>query len=244
MKKQLIFLTTLIASFGLMAFGCANFSGPADEKVDFQFNIDSREFGKVTKEALLNAATVGEFIPANTNWPKHSITSLMVTVFKDHHGSVEQGSNLTLTDDQKKLLHSLEYDEIFRVDAKCQGPNPDDPSMTEYDMYYAFTVVPEKEASFPGGMESVIDYLKNNCKKEISKARADVLDPGLIVFTVNKDGSVSKSEHLISSGYPNLDNKLVELMKNLPQNWTPAENANGEKVPQELALRFGDLSGC
>ena len=111
-------------------------------------------------------------------------------------------------------------------------------------MQKSFTVTPEKEATYPGGTSAVIDFLKKECKQEISSAKADVLDPGFILFTVNTDGSVGKSEHLIGSGYPNLDDKLVELMKNLPKSWIPAENSKGEKVAQELALRFGDLSGC
>mgnify|MGYP001954206055 CR=1 FL=1 len=36
-----------------------------------------------------------------------------------------------------------------------------------------------------------------------------------------------------STGYPQLDFELIELIKNIPGQWEPAENANGEKVQHD-----------
>jgi hypothetical protein len=40
-----------------------------------------------------------------------------------------------------------------------------------------------------------------------------------------------------------LDKEVLELIVKMPGNWEPAENANGEKVEQELVFAFG-IIGC
>jgi hypothetical protein len=36
----------------------------------------------------------------------------------------------------------------------------------------------------------------------------------------------------------------MELNKNIPGEWTPAENANGEKMDYEFVFTFGPRDGC
>ena len=36
---------------------------------------------------------------------------------------------------------------------------------------------------------------------------------------------------------------MIQLIKNTPDQWVPAENEKGEKVEQELVVSFG-LMGC
>jgi hypothetical protein len=48
----------------------------------------------------------------------------------------------------------------------------------------------------------------------------------------------------MTTGYSSLDDKFIELIKNIPGLWIPAENSKGEHVDQELVFTFGPANGC
>lgn len=245
MKKNILILSTIISSIGFLAFGCMSFTEPAEqEKSDFMFRIESRDFETVSLENLSKATSAVDIVLKPADWSRHPVQTMKVTIFENDKEITAIGDGLTFTEEQKKLLGSLDYSDSFNLRAQCMGKNPDAEEMEEYEMNKPFTVIPEKPAVYPGGIEAIFSYLRDECGEEISATQLDKLDPGFIVFTINTSGQIEEAEHLISSGYSEIDNKLVELMMRLPQSWEPAKNSKGEKVEQELALRFGDLSGC
>lgn len=245
MKKNILILSAIISFIGILAFGCMSFTEPDEqEKSDFMFRIESRDFETVSLDNLSKAASAVDIVLKPADWSRHPVQTMKVTIFENDKEITAIGESLTFTDDQKNLLNSLDYSDSFNLRAQCMGKNPDAEEMEKYEMYKPFTVIPEKQAVYPGGMEAIFSFLKKECGDEISATQLDKLDPGFIVFTINTSGQIEESEHLISSGYSEIDNKLVELMKKLPQSWEPAENSKGEKVAQELALRFGNLKGC
>ena len=105
------------------------------------------------------------------------------------------------------------------------------------------TIVPEKQAKYEGGEKAVIRYLRENTSEVTDQIDEKKLKPAKMYFTVTKDGVVTDFNLLRTSGYPELDEKIKELINALPGKWTPAENATGEKVNQELVLSFGNM-GC
>ena len=56
-------------------------------------------------------------------------------------------------------------------------------------------------------------------------------------------GAVEQVKLERSSGYPAIDKVMIELIQNAPHKWSPATNAQGEAVDQELVISFGQL-GC
>ncbi|MEL7004495.1 MAG: hypothetical protein AAFN93_17440 [Bacteroidota bacterium] len=60
---------------------------------------------------------------------------------------------------------------------------------------------------------------------------------------VTKNGTLENVRLTATSGYPSVDELMVELIDSLPAKWNPAENSEGEKVDQELVFFFG-LMGC
>ncbi|MEX0272801.1 MAG: energy transducer TonB, partial [Flavobacteriaceae bacterium] len=67
--------------------------------------------------------------------------------------------------------------------------------------------------------------------------------PAKLFFTVTAKGSLENIRLDRSSGYPSIDEKMLELLPQVPGKWIPAQNRNGENVAQELVVSFG-LLGC
>lgn len=75
-------------------------------------------------------------------------------------------------------------------------------------------------------------------RKDLRKTK-----PAKLYFTVTKDGAISNVSLDRISGYVPMDEAMIDLLKNVPGSWQPAENAEGEKVDQELVITFS-MSGC
>ena len=105
------------------------------------------------------------------------------------------------------------------------------------------TIVPEMQAVYVSGKNSLIEYLKENSKEETSFVLKDKLKAGKLYFTVTKEGKISNAKVRATSGYPSIDEKMIELITNSPGKWEPAKNSEGKKVDQVLVFSFG-IIGC
>ena len=102
---------------------------------------------------------------------------------------------------------------------------------------------PKKQAVYKSGHKALLDYLKENSKDETANVEKNQLKSGIIRFFISEDGQIKNAALESSSGYKAIDEKMIELITNLPENWTPATNASGNKIEQELIFSFGTL-GC
>ncbi|PHS04082.1 MAG: hypothetical protein COA88_14525, partial [Kordia sp.] len=105
------------------------------------------------------------------------------------------------------------------------------------------TIIPEKQAVHIDGKNELKKFLKENSKKSRTNVVPEKLRPAKLYFTVTKNGSIKNVKLDRSSGYPLLDEKIIELINNTSGKWKPAENYKGEKIEQELVVSFG-LMGC
>jgi hypothetical protein len=75
--------------------------------------------------------------------------------------------------------------------------------------------------------------------------KGDDLGAIKLSFIVTKEGIVSNVKHdAMTTGYPSIDEKFMDLIKNIPGKWSPAENSKGEKMDYELVFTFGPRDGC
>ncbi|MFY9308594.1 MAG: energy transducer TonB [Bacteroidia bacterium] len=108
----------------------------------------------------------------------------------------------------------------------------------------AVTVVPEKEAEFPGGVERLSKYLNDNVMNMISSKRSyQQLQQSVVEFTVNEQGLIINVAMARPSGNANIDMLITEAVKQMPP-WKPAQNKSGIKVKQEFRIPFGKGGGC
>jgi hypothetical protein len=142
-------------------------------------------------------------------------------------------------------MQSLDYSTNFVIWADYEGKNKETGELEDTHWTPYLTIVPEKQAEYTHGKEALKKFLKENSEATRIKAKVEPekLQPAKLFFTVTKTGTIENVRLDRTSNYPLVDNKMIELIKNTPGTWIPAENHKGEKVDQELVVSFG-LMGC
>lgn len=269
MKKSILIVWAVITTFSLTAFCFINWNhenklcltlpsyGTTNQAntmigtaignmidINFDYAVGTR-YAPITKGEVDRATSVIDFLPADHVPQIVSFNEVSVFIM-DHEKlseTLETGNGATLTSAQLGLLKSCDYSTNFLIRAEYIQKN-----MVTGEFESSFcnprrTIVPEKQAAYLPGNEALLDYLKENNKENINLLDNEKLQAAKLYFTVNKMGNISNIYLDKTSGYPMIDNYMMELIKNAPGQWEVAENALGEKVDQELVLSFGIL-GC
>lgn len=211
---------------------------------DFVYDVGPR-FNFITKSDLDKARSFSDFIGEAHVQRIVSYTSLSVTIFDGEQKTdlKETGNDGVLTTAQVQLLQSSDYSTNVLISAEYREKNIETGQVEDSYWTPYLTIVPEKQANFVSGKESLIDYLKAKSKDVRANVKADKLKPAKLLFTVTKNGTIENVKIDRSSGYPSIDKKMIELITKTQAAWESALNADGEKVDQELVISFG-LMGC
>lgn len=91
------------------------------------------------------------------------------------------------------------------------------------------------DASFPGGSDSLMNFIWNNLKYPVAAQQNNVQGDVQISFDVNFDGNLINFSKISNLGY-GLEDELIRVIKLTPK-WIPAE-INKMKVRQQYLLTF------
>lgn len=268
MKKSIIIFCAVLITLGLTAFGVINWNDTkinqletsvskdvasntqviykVNNKIfsDFIYDVGPR-FGPIKKGDLDKARTFDDFISEEHAKQIVSYKSLSVIyIINDKQSEIrETGYSDKLTAAQLELLQSADYSTNFLIRADYQEKNKETGELEDSYSTPHLTIVPEKQAAYVNGKDTLMEYLKENSKEVRANVQADKLQPAKLFFTVTKNGTVENVKLDRSSNYSAVDKKLIELISKTPGTWEAAENSKGEKVDQELVVSFG-LMGC
>ncbi len=271
MKKSVILFITVLTALSLTAFGFINwndsetdqlgtssseidnFDNPVlldiNDKVfpvfpDFFYSVGNR-FNSIKKEDLDNARSFSDFIGEDHAQRIVSYKSLSVIILEENKQTdiKETSDSGVLTAAQIELLRSSDYSTNLLIWADYREKNKETGVLEDSYWTPYLTIVPETQAVYGNGNDALINYLKENSKEETVKVQEDKLQPGKLYFTITKDGTISNVKVVATSGYPDVDNKLIELISKAPGTWEPAKNSKGEDVDQVLVISFGNM-GC
>ena len=211
---------------------------------DFIYDVGTR-FGPIKKEELDRARSINDFFDKEHIQTIVSLKSVSIIVIEgDKQTEVrETGYSDILTDGQLKLLQSAGYSTNISIRVEYLEKNYATGQLEENYASPYLTIVPETQAQYVSGRAALIEYLKENSKEVRAHAQTDKLQPAKLYFTVTKNGTIGNVHLDRTSNYPEIDNKMIELITNAPKAWKPAKNSKGEKVDQELVVSFG-LMGC
>lgn len=216
-----------------------------EPEVEIIYEIDSRFIATVSIETVLNANSIVDILPKSATHDIVSYQDVKVAIL-DKNDLDELDNELGYGDQlnpmQKKLLQKTDNTSSIFIKAiyKYKGPNGE--LFDDYLTYYV-SVVPEYDAKYESGYQSVIDYLKKNTKEQVSEIEFKTLKAGRVRFIIDKNGHITNASIDSTSGYPSLDKLLVKLINDMPQKWHPARNKVGLAVEQEFFFFFG-MKGC
>jgi hypothetical protein len=153
------------------------------------------------------------------------------------------GNSGILTPAQLKLLQSVDYSTNLLIWADYREKNFDTGNLENSTWTPYLTVVPEKQAIYLDGKDALKKFLKQETEAVRVNVQVDLLKPAKLFFTVTKNGNIENVYLDRTSGYPDVDKTMIELISKVPGVWESAQNTKGEKVDQELVVSFG-LMGC
>jgi hypothetical protein len=211
---------------------------------DFIFDVAPR-FNPVTKSELNMVKSFRDFIAEEhaDRIVKYYSLSVIVLNGTEKTKTRENGKGGDFNDSQIKLLQSVDYTTNLLIWSDYREKSFENGELQNSTWTPYISVVPEKQAEFTDGKESLIFYLDDNSKSARIDVDKDKLKPATISFIVTKNGTIEDAKLDDTSGFPIVDKKLIELISKTSGYWLPAENSDGEKVDQKLTISYGIL-GC
>ncbi len=267
MKKSILIVGTLVVGLSLMAFSflsrnkaevvfAADTIKPAPlyeynladivgsmKNSDLVYKVGSRYNHTISKVDLHRAKSITDVLPKQEFESKGFYRKATISVFENDVKMTELGEEALFTEAQIKLLQSTDYSSNVQVSALYEYEQTEGRNRSYDAVMYFLSITPEKEAEFAEGYDALISYLRENSKEHTTTIHKQQLKGGQFSFMVTKEGTIEKVELKSTSGYQEIDQVLIDLLKEMPGKWKPAIDANGEKIDQALTFFFG-LEGC
>ncbi|NRB46346.1 MAG: hypothetical protein HRU41_01645 [Saprospiraceae bacterium] len=267
MKKSILIFGTLAVGLSLMAFSFLNRNkpevvSPGDttkpaplyeynltdliapiKNADLVYKVGSRYLQTISKVDLHAAKSITDILPEKEFESKGFYRNATISVFKNDVKTTELAEDAVLTEAQIKLLQSTDYSSNVQVSALYEYERPEGRNRSYDAVMHFLSITPSREAEFAEGYDALINYLRENSKDHTAHIHKQQLKGGQFSFTVTKEGKLEQVEMKSTSGYEEVDQVLINLLKELPGKWKPAMDANGHKIDQEMTFFFG-LEGC
>lgn len=147
-------------------------------------------------------------------------------------------------DDKIKLIDENSEEEESELVAPEDMPAWDDYADVDYtevievDEEEEIFMAVEQQASFPGGLQKMYEFVRDNLKYPAVSLNNNSQGTTVLRFVVQKDGRIVNIDVIKSSGDAFLDNEAVRVVSSMPK-WTPARQG-GRNVScwYNLPIRF------
>jgi hypothetical protein len=210
---------------------------------EFYYGVGTRFLKTVTRQELRQAKAIPDLFTSDEISGIHAFRNVKIQHLTEGAKQTALGDDGQFSADQLNLFKQADYFTDFSLESDAKKTVSLYGETVPYDFVYYITIVPEAQAKYLKGNVALLDYLKTNSQAETANTNKYKLQAGKIRFTVNVQGNVEKVTLESTSGYAEVDAKMLMLIKNLPGTWEAATNAKGEKMNQELIFSFGTM-GC
>jgi TonB family protein len=199
----------------------------------------------ITKRDLATVKTMKDINPGfPESWiAEKDYISSVVTVTKAGSRISSRHINHELTKEQKSLINNADLGTNIEVEVTYNARNSVTQIMDEKTMNFSVTVIPDKEAAYIGGHEKLEQIFKKHVIDQIESKETDAINNAILQFVIDTQGQLRDPQITISSGISEIDNLLLQAVDRLGI-WTPAINANGEKVSQTFQYQLSNMDGC
>lgn len=207
-----------------------------------QYEVRGKHTRGVSKEKLDVAKTLIDIRPGYPSSMIDAYTSTEISVTSNGTVMKATGYNDTLSADQQTILQMADVGSEINVEVGYVHQNPVTLLPDIREMHFVLSIVPEVEATYPGGCQELSSYLKRNAIDKIPDGFSKENKVAVVSFIVTETGGISNVQVSQSSSDPEIDRLLLKAINRMP-NWIPAENAEGVKVQQEFEFIVGN-GGC
>jgi protein TonB len=155
------------------------------------------------------------------------------------------GASGQLTAEQKNILNTTDLGTDVRIKIKFNYKNETSNNNGDKEIKeggLVVTVVPEKEAEYPGGNKQLTDYMVQNIFNKFSGRDIQRVQNVVVNFVINEEGQVVDAKIVRFSTDPQIDKFILNIINKMPA-WKPAENSKGIKVKEKFSIPLGG-GGC
>lgn len=176
-----------------------------------------------------------------------AVEYVSVEISTTHKDAFITASNVCdqLTTAQKSILFNAEFGEELSVKIKFRLKNMDSRQQNSNPIITGtttVTVVPNREASFPGGYSKMSQYINDHVRAAASTKNVfDSLQEAVLNFTVNQRGQLTNVSLLGVSNKSEAAQIILKVISGMPL-WKPASN-KGQNVAQKFSIPLGNI-GC
>ena len=196
----------------------------------------------ITQEKLMTANTLTDINPGfPVSWVK-GYNSVVVSAYCGGNLITASGKNEQLTDEQSRLLKLADLGSVVSVNVDYT-PSDSKAEPNKRNIKFEYTIIPAQEASYPGGREALMEFVKENAFDRLPDGGLFIIKTAYVHFNIDHEGKVSDIKLTVPSGFNDVDALLLDTLKKMPL-WTPARDINGKNVKQEFVFSLGYESGC
>ncbi|MBL0048170.1 MAG: hypothetical protein IPP32_08780 [Bacteroidetes bacterium] len=176
-----------------------------------------------------------------------AVEYVSVEISSTHKDLVLTASNVCdqLTTLQKSILFKAEFGEELSVKIKFRLKNLNSRQQNSNPIITGsttVTVIPNSEASFPGGYSRMSRYINDHVRAAASTKNVfDSLQGAVLNFTVNPRGQLTHVSLIGVSNKSEAAQIILKVFSGMPL-WNPASN-KGQNVAQKFSIPLGNI-GC
>lgn len=234
----------------ILCFATTVLSQLASFPSDYRYDLHASYSRIIKKDKVTGGNTLSEIVPGYpVNWISAYVS---VEVSGTCNGIVQSslGTDERLTEEQKAILAAADPGSAVTVDVSYRYIEPVTHETENNRMHFSLTLIPEKEAEFPGGPGELKKYLDRNGVHKLLNPFAkngppfpDKAKQTVIRFSVNEKGEVTDPRIWKTSGNAGADGQLLQIIGRMPR-WEPAKDAKGKPVKQDFEFSIADGGGC
>lgn len=260
MKRTIISICSILLGVGLTAFVVSNHEStereakcnlPSEatttdikETPDFYFGVGPR-FNPITRTELSKIVSFRDFVHPEENLRIAKVIDTKIIKIENEAQTnffqYQKGELLSWF--QLNMLKETELSGNFCISANCQVKHEISGKLEDRSYNPHHTLVPDEQATYKLGEEALLSYLRENSAESIKIVDQEKRSSAKVYFTITSKGELTAIRLTGTTGYSSIDDRLLELIANLPSDWNPAKDEHGNTVEQELVFTFGN-EGC
>ncbi len=196
----------------------------------------------ITKDELKTAQTLIDLNEKyQSSWIKEYISVEIITLYRGQTKTA-RSKNDTLSQKQKDLITVADSGTDIAVVVQYIPDNT--LSHNEIKVIdFKLAVLPQSDAKYPGGVQQLRHYLKENALSQIPDSTFQNLDLATVKFTIDNLGQVVNAHIFWPFKDEKIDTLLLNAIRCMP-NWSPASYSDGTKIKQEFAFTVGNMENC